>query len=106
MSDSALDRGDKNPIHTLARKRLGESDARIPRCGRNSKKHLGELSCAARLFFVAIIRLGARFDRFAKAHARLDQVEMHIESAPKPIGNNLEVEFALRGDNSLVQFRV
>jgi hypothetical protein len=63
------------------------------------------LSCAARLFFVAIIRLGACFDRFAKAHPWLDQIEMDVEST-RSIGHHVEVEFALRGNDNLVQFGV
>jgi hypothetical protein len=36
----------------------------------------------------------------------LDQIEMDIEPAPKPIGHHVEVEFALRDDDCLVQFGI
>src|SRR6202011_2195871 len=106
MLDTALNRRDKDPIDTLAGKRLAESDARIPCCRRNSQKHLCELSCAARLFFVAIIRFGIRLDRFAKAHTWLDKIDVDVESAAKSLRNDVEMESALRGDDRLAEFGV
>src|ERR1700688_2165293 len=106
MVDAAFNRWDKNAIDALSGKRIRESDPRIAGSRRDSEKHLRKLTRTSRLLFMAIIRFGTGLDRFPKAYTRLDKIEMHVESAAKPLRDNIKMQFALCGNDCLVKFRV
>jgi hypothetical protein len=55
---------------------------------------------------VPILGIALGFDRLAVPHARFTQVNMNIESLAQPVRNYLQVQFALRRDDGLVQFRI
>src|SRR5207253_7897381 len=50
--------------------------------------------------------LGAAMNRFTIRHTRLDQVEMNAEPPPKTLSDQLEMQFALRGNDRLAQLRI
>src|ERR1700730_1275783 len=106
MVDAAFNRWDENAIDALSGKRLGECDPGIACCRGDSQKHLRKLSRAARLLFMAIIRFGTGLDRFPKTHPWLDKIEMHVESAAKPLRDNVKMQFALCGNDCLVKFGI
>ena len=45
-------------------------------------------------------------NRFAIRHPRLDEVEMKAEPPPKTLRDHFEMQFALRGNDRLVQLRI
>src|SRR5262249_50859190 len=45
-------------------------------------------------------------NRFAKRHTRLDEIEMQAEPPPKTLRDHFEMQFALRGNDRLVQLRI
>src|SRR5271167_928888 len=106
VPDSTLDRWDIYAIHALPGERLPELNARIARCRRYTQRYLAELPCTTRLLLVTIIRFGGHFDRLAKAHAWLQQIEVDIEPAAKPFCHDVKMQLALRGDDRLAQFGV
>ena len=55
---------------------------------------------------MTIIRVSTRFDGFSKPNARLDKIEVDVESAAKSFRNNVKMELALRGKDRLAKFRV
>ena len=74
--------------------------------GRELELDFGELSGAAGLLLVAIPVLSAALDRFAKRHPRLDKIEMHVEPPLQTLCDHVKMQFALRGNDGLVQFRI
>ena len=65
-----------------------------------------ELSRAARLLLMAIIRFGTRFNRFTKAHPWLDKIEVNVEAAAESLCHQVEMELALCGHDRLAKFGV
>src|ERR1043166_449685 len=45
-------------------------------------------------------------NRFAKRPTRLDEVEMKPEPPPKTLSDHFEMQFALRGNDRLMQLRI
>jgi hypothetical protein len=64
------------------------------------------LPCATGLLLVPIPVLGASMNRFAIRHTRLDQIEMNTEPPPKTLRDELEMQFALSGNDRLVLLRI
>jgi len=85
---------------------LAERDAGVARRGRELERHFGELPRAAGLFLVSIRVVGAAMDRFAKRHTRLDEVEMKPKPPSKALSDHFEMQFALRGNDRLMQLRI
>src|SRR5437016_12134414 len=50
--------------------------------------------------------LGTAMNRFAIRHTRLDEVEMKVEPPPQTLSDHFEMQFALRGNDRLVQLRI
>src|SRR2546430_11269312 len=48
----------------------------------------------------------AAMNRFAKRYTRLDEVEMKPEPPPKALSDHFEMQFALRGNDRLMQLRI
>ena len=55
---------------------------------------------------MAIFGFRPRFDRLAKGNARWQQLNLHLVPAPQTIGEHAQMQFALGGNNRLVQLRV
>ncbi len=55
---------------------------------------------------MTIVRFGARFDRFAKADPRLNEIEVNIEASAKPFRHDVQMQFALRSNDRLVKFGI
>ena len=66
----------------------------------------GELAGAAGLLFVAVFGIGRGFDRFTEWNAGFAQLDMGVESAFQAVHQHIQVQFALGGNDRLVQFRI
>src|SRR5437660_11370690 len=53
---------------------------------------------------ICVVR--AAMNRVAKRHTRLDEVEMKPEPPPKALSDHFEMQFALRGNDRLMQLRI
>jgi hypothetical protein len=73
---------------------------------RDFQGHFGELPRATGLLFVAVSMIGLAPDGLAKRDARLGEIDVDIEAPAQPIGDDFKVQFALRGDQRLVQFGI
>ena len=82
------------------------STPRVARLGFDAHPDLGELARAAGLLFVAVFGFALALDRLAVFHARLGQFHVDIVTAAQTVGHDFQVQFALRGNDRLVQFRV
>jgi hypothetical protein len=95
-----------NPVYILAGERLGKVDPGISLGRGDTHPDLGKLAGATRLFFMAMLRIRRELDGFTVRDLWLRQSDVHIETACKTIHQHLEVQFALGGDDGLVEFRV
>ena len=61
---------------------------------------------AAGLFLVAVFGIARGLDGLAVAHARLAQLDMDVVTAAQRVGHDFQVQFALGGNDGLMQFRI
>ena len=104
--DAFLDGGDKGAVDVLAGEGFGEFDAAVAFLGFDAHPDFGELAGAAGLFFVAVFGFAAAFDGFAIGDFGFDEVEVDAEPGTEAGGDHLEVEFALAGDDGLMELGI
>ncbi|MFM1943499.1 MAG: hypothetical protein RI897_2481 [Verrucomicrobiota bacterium] len=90
----------------MAGEGFGEIDTGVTGEGIDFHPDFGELAGAAALFFVAVFGFAVAFDGFAVGDFGFDEVEVDFEPGFETLGEHLEVEFALAGDDCLVEFAV
>ena len=106
LHDALLHRRHETPVHVLARKRFRKLEAAVARLRLDLHPDFGELAGAARLLLVAILGVAPALDGLAIPHARLDQFDVHVVTAAEALGDDLQVQLALRGQDGLVQLGI
>ncbi len=96
----------EDTIHVVADQRLGEDHAAIRWERLDAHPNLGKLPRAAGLFLVAVFRFAAATDGGAVGNPRLDELHIHVEAALEFLGDDLELQPALAGNNGLPDLRL
>jgi hypothetical protein len=96
----------EHAVHVAAHQRLGEDHAAIGWQRFDAHPNLGELPGAAGLFLVAVFRFAAAADGRAVGNPRLDEFHIHVEAALEFLGDDLELQPALAGNNRLPDLRL
>ena len=78
----------------------------VARRGFDAHPHLGKLAGAAALFLVPVLGLTVVSDGFAEGNLRGGQIHLDVEPFLDALHGHLQVQFALAGDDGLVQLGV
>ena len=81
-------------------------DAAITLAGLDTHPHLSELPGAAALLFVSILGFAVATDGLAEGNLWCGEVDLDVEPLLQSLHGDLQMQFALPGDNGLVEFGI